>query len=639
MFPDISFLEHMVTETKKFATIKNWKLLVARLCLLTLLILAFAQPYWNKPEAEANHCVVYIDNSMSLSNAKGQKSYFQTQKEAALNLLKQLPANTQVQVYANDYSSEVLSLTDAIQSVSGLGLSHMSLSLPELMALLPKADTTIAKTPLYLFSDMQHGTFLPHNTPTGSIDNKGYAINLITAPQKIAENIYIDTAYFLNTTIDINQPNPLVVSIRAQENQRIKTQLQVSVQGKPNAFVSIDTSASVFSDTINIVFGAGDWQNLVLSINDYPMSFDDTFRMVFHNQRTQEVVSFYSSNASNYLAAAFQTFGNIKYTSLPMTAMNDAAAQGANLILLENIQNITTAQAALLQGWWEAGKHIVMIPDEKMVLTNFNHLLQKTTGIQLLEWDNSKQAVYSITQHHPLFANVFAKISENATLPITQQRLQLEASLIGSPQYLMTYRDGTPFISQHTIGEGLLTFIAAPIHPSISNFALSDYFAPLLYNLASSVGKQQFYVTTVGQNQGLFLPNLDKDVWKIVHVDDGTERIPFQRPKGNVVAVFVGEHTTVPGFYTLKQDNIPENYRVAVNHSQQESVLLFAELAEVVSVFQYPEDVASIDSLEHVYTTAQRSSMPFWLLLVALAIAIMVLETWMALRSSSSRFK
>src|SRR5690606_12389989 len=116
-----------------------------------------------------------------------------------------------------------------------------------------------------------------------------------------------------------------------------------------------------------------------------------------------------------------------------------------------------------LKQWWSMGKHILLIPNAYLNTQQFNAVMQPLYQIELNGWDTSKQTVYSISYNHPLFGNVFEKISENVPLPITHKRLLLHAGLKTSPQYLMSFRDGLPFISTHKIDNGHLTIFTAPL--------------------------------------------------------------------------------------------------------------------------------------------------------------------------------
>ena len=159
-FPDISFLESLVVETKKYAKIKNWKLLLLRIALLTTLVLAFAQPYFPQQESQASKVNIYIDNSWSMSYAKGQKNLLQQSKEQALDLIKQLPQSQSVQIVANNNRSGFITKTEAEKWVHSLDFSFRQPNILNLLDNLCQQDKSV-RTDIYAFSDFQKHTIVP----------------------------------------------------------------------------------------------------------------------------------------------------------------------------------------------------------------------------------------------------------------------------------------------------------------------------------------------------------------------------------------------------------------------------------------------------------------------------------------------
>lgn len=72
-FTNVKLLKELQQQTHKTSTIKKWLLLATRLLLLTFLILAFAQPFFEAKESQQkqNELVILLDNSFSMQ-AKGE---------------------------------------------------------------------------------------------------------------------------------------------------------------------------------------------------------------------------------------------------------------------------------------------------------------------------------------------------------------------------------------------------------------------------------------------------------------------------------------------------------------------------------------------------------------------------------------
>ncbi|MEY2739096.1 MAG: hypothetical protein RL259_1005, partial [Bacteroidota bacterium] len=91
-FTNVKLLKELQTQTRKSSKIKKWLLLATRLLLLTCLIIAFAQPYFEneKTVKKGNDLIILLDNSFSMQ-AKGPKG--ELLKRSVQELLEELPEN------------------------------------------------------------------------------------------------------------------------------------------------------------------------------------------------------------------------------------------------------------------------------------------------------------------------------------------------------------------------------------------------------------------------------------------------------------------------------------------------------------------------------------------------------------------
>lgn len=630
-FPDTSFLESLITETKKYARIKNWKLLLLRIALLTVMVLAFAQPYFSKKDTAASKVNIYIDNSWSMSYADGQKNLLQQCKEQALELLEKIPPGYPVQIIANNSRSGYTTKGNAARWISDLRLTFTAPSIPAVVnSIVSAADKE--PTEVYLFSDFQQHTAVPDSLRE-PIDNSTASLYFIPVQGRSSSNIYIDTAYFLQPAIDLQQNNPLLVRI-ANAGGGIHTRLQVLQQGKASSFSNIDTESSTYTDTFDLRFNNGEWQTITLAIADNPVSFDDTFRISFRNQQSQQIAIFYSGSINNYLLSALQSFNKYSIASYPILQVGSANADNAGLIILQDVQEISQSLSKQLEKWWDAGKHILFVPGEQLNTTQFNTLLQPLTHIQLDNWETGKQVVHTISHNHPLYSNVFEQIGEQVSLPVTHKRLPATAGLRSSPQYLMTFRDGKPFISIHKVGNGQLTLLTSPLNTAFNNLPTTAYFAPLLYNLAQQSGGQSFYTFGLDHTDNILLPNTEKAAWKIRN-EEQEEIIPAQRPVGNEVRIMLDNSIEQPGYYRFYNDQQADSFTIALNHSKQESVLAYAHPKSLQPFFSDPENIRILNTSDAVYSQSQADTFPLWKVLLAVAVLLLATETVMAVRKKS----
>ena len=99
-FTNVKLLKELEVQTRKSATIKKWLLLATRLLLLSCLILAFAQPFFDAKDTtnKGNELIILLDNSFSMQ-AKGAKG--ELLKRSIQDLLEELPENQSFSLLTN----------------------------------------------------------------------------------------------------------------------------------------------------------------------------------------------------------------------------------------------------------------------------------------------------------------------------------------------------------------------------------------------------------------------------------------------------------------------------------------------------------------------------------------------------------
>ena len=103
-FTNVRFLKILSIQTRKSSKIKKWLLLACRLLLLTCIILAFAQPFFESKDSKNanNEMYIILDNSFSMQ-AKGKKG--ELLKRAIQELLEETPENANFSLLTNAASS------------------------------------------------------------------------------------------------------------------------------------------------------------------------------------------------------------------------------------------------------------------------------------------------------------------------------------------------------------------------------------------------------------------------------------------------------------------------------------------------------------------------------------------------------
>ena len=118
-FTNVRLLSALSIETRQSSKIKKWLLLLTRLLILTCLILAFAQPYFEAKSHtnKSNELYVVLDNSFSMQ-AKGQKGALLNR--AVQDLMENTPESKTFSLITNSetfWNTDIKSVQTALQNL------------------------------------------------------------------------------------------------------------------------------------------------------------------------------------------------------------------------------------------------------------------------------------------------------------------------------------------------------------------------------------------------------------------------------------------------------------------------------------------------------------------------------------------
>ncbi len=640
-FPDTRFLRNIQLSTKRQSKIRNWRLLAMRLLFLAALILAFAQPYTggNKAiENKATIAAIYIDNSYSMTIGDGQESLLQQAKNKARQLIAASDERARYILLSNDKLSATRPMlrSEALQALAAVKPVARIATLKQVMNSIAAAQTNERKEKwnIYLFSDLQQSAF----PDVGGKVTQPANATIYAYPLRAgkASNLYIDTAYFLSPNLDTRQPNPLVVSVKQSGAGRERTSnLKVSVGGQVRAVSTIDMQENaVLTDTLSLQLNGTGWQDISLTLEDHPLSFDDTFRIAARTAPGLSVLVLGDNTINPYLQAAFRTYQGFKVQLENSNAINKAQWPQYSLIILQNLSIITPALQEAVKEALQRGQNILVFPGSIPNPESFNQSLKAWGDITLGKEDTSKQQVVSLQQAHPLLHDIFEKIPDNIQLPVTIKRYPIDASLAANQQSLMSFRDGKPFLAQYSLMQGKLYLCASGLDDRSSNFALSYFFVPILYKMAVQSGGGNMYAMSIGSNTPMWLPVAGSDDRKVWHLSrNGFDAIPAQRPSGIGVELYLNNAVKEAGFYNLYSEASKDSVLVGLNADRKESVLDYVSREKVGSLLQ-PDKITWLDDKavkQYGWNTVQ-SPFPIWKICLVIALLCLAGETYLLLR-------
>ena len=634
LFPHTRFLKSIQLNSRKQSQVRYKWLLLTRLLFLISIILAFAQPFFNKNKTAATGNrlqVIYIDNSYSMSVKKGARTLLDIAKDAARSQLRQASVGTKFVVLTNDKptSYQPQPADKVLGELNNIDVSPISRSaeqtLNAVQSLMQNEGTTGAD--VYYYSDYQHNTF-----PAQPVDAQMKNITFYGLPVQAGEpqNIYIDTAYLTTPVLQSGQSNRLVVLTKAiGKLPKDMPVLQLSVNGQVKSAASLNFSDKTKSvDTLSFQVNDAGWQQIELRLNDESVRFDDTFRITARSTPNLAVLVLNEGQPNPYIQAAFRAYNGFRLNQTDINSGSDW--KNYNLIILNGITRIDDALAKTLSDALQQGQSVCIFPGRTTNFDAINSGLKQSGDISITGMDTAAQTATSLQEGSTLVKDLFEKIPENVQLPVADWHYIITAGLSANRQSVLSFRNGDPFLARYTPSKGQLYIAATAADLQSGNFPGSYFFAPFLYEMAIQSGSSSIYAITTGRQQAVYLPLTNATERNTVHIyGNGIDVIPSQRPNGAGLDIFADQAVQQAGFYKLAAPG-SDTVAIALNQDRSESRLDVWSISALKDKWK-GEHIKWLDVSDNgaAIGKGDDGGFPLWKVCIILAVIMLAAETYL----------
>lgn len=635
-FSDIRLLEQIKITSQKSRKVQNWWLLLSRILFVLALVLAFAQPYFGTKKGVARQLqLIYIDNSQSMAdNLGGQRQLLQNAIDDARAIINSQDEQQQYILLTNNniYASRPIGKSQVAEALNKLKISARMVSLKQVNQAVNNAlsDNNAKEATVFILSDLQKSTLFQE-----ALDTTSANVHYIIRPQqhKQSANLYFDTAYFVNPVIDTRQENPLVVKIsKSNSTAAIQSQVQVWVNDQARAAKNIEfTNDSTWTDTIPLMVNTPGWHKILLTVKDAPIQFDDSFRITAKTNANLAVLNLNDGSSSPYLQAALSPMNGFITRNAPLNAGNANEWSNNNLIVLQNIQQLSSELADAVKKGLQNGQSFFLVPGNITNIDAFNQQLNKIAPINFSAPDTASTQISAVQTEHALLKDVIASMPQNVQLPTVLRHYPINAGISANQQSVLTLKNGKPFLAQYSVDNGSLYIIASSLDERSGNFVLSNLFMPILYKMCAVSGAQSIYAINANSNQPVFIPNSSSNRTVFKAKGPGLEIIPAQSAYGNGTNIFLGKAIDQSGFYLLKNESLADSTLVAVNANVLESKLEAATEAELEQQLK-PARLSWEKSGVLSSNAASDTAAELWKWLIVIAIIALLIETYFLLR-------
>jgi hypothetical protein len=641
-FTNVRFLREVKDETSMRSKLRNLLVLAARLLAILFLVLAFAQPFIpQKGEVKKGikAVSVYIDNSFSMSAASQDVPLLEKAKQRAREIVSAHGPEDRFQILSNEFSGHqqhLVSKEDALAMIEEITLGPEVQSLSKVIGR-QKQALSLSKTDnqaSYLISDFQRSVM-----DLSTYQDTLLPLTLIPLQSVQEKNLSIDTVWFEAPVRMAKQTTPLFIKIHNHsatpvENARVS--LKYGNEIKPVGSFSIGANADR-TDTVNITITGTGWQRAEVTLTDYPIQFDDQYFFSFFVADEIKVLAINDAAPNRFLQAAVNGLPYFKVTDANSQSIDYSKFIDYQLIVLNDLANLSSGMSAELKDYIDNGGNVLLFPGRNANLGTYSAFLQSFPANTPQSFEQVARIVGEVNQAEFIFKDVFLNRSANLRLPSTNGNFTFGRFNSRAEEQLLSYRDGSPYLSKYKQGKGNLYVCAAPLSQEFNNLVNSgEIFIPMLYKMAISAGTDPRIAYTIGRDELLeadHQANSAEIVYKMK--GEGGEFIPEQRTVGAKVFLTMNGQVKKSGFYDLFLNPGQVNHGFAFNYNRRESALQYFSPEELSE--RLGEKVNIISALDTAVLTARieenNQGTVLWrwciiLVLLFLGIEILLLRFW-----------
>ena len=601
-FTNVRFLKALSIQTRKSSKIKKWLLLACRLLLLTSIIIAFAQPFFESKDKKnaSNEMYIILDNSFSMQ-AKGKKG--ELLKRAIQELLEETPENVNFSLLTNTetyWNTDIKTIRNELQN---LKYSATPFQLDNIIAKV-KAHKSAFKKDIVIITDAVG--LNPNQLKNIETSTIPYFI-IPKAEQK--NNVSIDSVYIRQTLDDFYE-----LSINTTNYSDDFKPVSMALYNQNKLIAKTIISFKNKKQIINFTIPKQSFHGYV-SIEDNDLGYDNKLFFSISKIKKSNIISIGTPEKNNFLSRIY-TNDEFNYSSFLLNTLDYNIIDKQDAIVLNELDEIPQALQTTLKSFVNKGGNLIVIPSETASVANLNTLLSPFGNYQFGSLESNEKLITKINFSHPLFSGVF----ENKTNNFQYPKIKNDFTISTTSPAVLNCDDQSPFLSAIKTSFSEVYVFSGPINIENSNFKQSPLIVPVFYKMALSKLNNGINAYTIGNNTSYLVDvNLAKD--EILRVKNSEEQfIPVQQLLNNKVQLFFNDYPEKAGNYIIYDSKKPiEN--ISFNYARTESNL--DQVNENIL-----SDYKTSDSISTIFDTLQsnRTDNQIWKWFIIFALLFLALE-------------
>lgn len=621
-FSNTRFLKRVKKTSSSKLQLKHYLILLSRLLFITFLVLAFAQPYLREKGTSpaAGRLIIYLDNSLSMS-AETQSGIPALDESIIYinHLLATYPKSTSVRLLTNDFSpfsNTWKSINEVKDRLTGIDYSGVSRTWEEIAERL--SDTALSDTSdVYWISDFQAAT---GGTEVVNADSL-LKVSLVPVRLISNNNVFIDSVFPENPFLMGSRQLKLHVRVKNQGDEEVRDLgVKVMIDEVQTATATLSVAAGERNTiTFEIPHRSGTISKGQVSIEDYPVTFDNELYFVLDDAKAIRVLEIKGRSARDYITKVYgnkkvfdheaYTEGNINYSRL----------RGADLVVLNGSDRLSSSLRLELQKRIAANKAILTIPSVSPDIDSYRYLSSMIKKAPLTD----KMPLASPDLKDPFFQNIFEENERRFSMPSAKPVLSLGTDRSA----VLKFQNGMPFLRKINN----TYWLASPVlDDGWSEFQHHAIFVPVMYRIAAESAdlQEQLYFYISDNRISTAIDTIASNtIYKLTSGEQEQELIPSQRSVDGRLTMEVPKYLLRTGFYEVKTGG---RYikTLAFNYSRSESDLqplptreLKTRIKGNISLLETEDS----DSFKHVLKE-KYEGIPLWKYAIVLALFFLLTE-------------
>lgn len=564
-FSNVKLLRDIQQKTKRESRLQHLIVLMLRILGISALVFAFAQPYI--PRSEDNHrngnlVSVYIDNSFSMEAASREGNLFQDALNAAKNVVNAFSFSDDYILITNDFFgkySRIMNRDEILSAINEIEISPRSKSLNEIIQLEEhlQASSRNEQVLSYYLSDFQKSRFDFDQIPT----NKNHRLFLMPLPAEAVNNVSIDSCWFLSPVFKEEQQAVLNVRVHNYGAQDvIKLPLKLYVNNEQKAVAAIDVKAESYTDyQLSYTLSSSGIQCGTLQIEDAPIVFDDQFYFTYEVLPATRIITI-QEKENPYLRALYGKDSLFIYDEMNVNRINYAQFKNAELIVLDQIKEISSGLADELKKFVVAGGNLLVFPSLEQEKDSWKAFLENQLSCNSYEeLINGEVKGGRINTESVYFKGALERQEYQVDMPSLLRFYGISSPLVPTSETIMELENKMPMLVVSQVEKGQLFLSAVALNDEFGNAHKNALFFVPLHNIGIKSQRQTQLYGIIGKDEFQTIHKKSEsaeDVFVMKLRDDGTEFIPEQRRIGNETMIYFHSQIDKAGFYDVEQGGV-----------------------------------------------------------------------------------